>query len=122
MCISALNLTSGGGMRPLSLGGRASQERGFERVPVVLTCLMLRGGSATGAWVPPAFAGDGLPWMPQGDGGGGAGTEGAGDASGSMDEEEGEKIVADTPEEALGMLQVAASLLPLPLAECERAG
>ncbi|KAJ1481064.1 hypothetical protein T484DRAFT_1808824 [Baffinella frigidus] len=43
--------------------------------------------------------------MPQGDGGGGAGTEGAGDASGSMDEEEGEKIVADTPEEALGMLQ-----------------
>ena len=117
LCISVLNLSSGGEMRAWP----ASRDRGVERVPAVMACLMLRGGSASGAWKPPAMPGDDLPWMPQaatGDGGGGAGTEGAGEASGSMDEEEGERIVADTPEEALRMLQVADSLQPLPISNC----
>ena len=109
LCISVLNLSSGGEIRAWP----ASQERGFERVPAVMACLMLRGGSASGAWIPPAVPGDDLPWMPQaatGDGGEGARKEGAGNASESMDEGEGERITAGTPEEALRILQVVTCL------------
>ena len=116
LCIT-LNLSSGGEMRAWP----ASQERGFERVPAVMACLMLRGGSASGAWMPPAVPGNDLPWIPQaitGDGGEGARTEGAGDASGSMDEQEGKRITAGTPEEALRILQVAACLQHPPISNC----